>query len=104
MPKKRRSHSAQFKFKVVLEALQGVKTINQITSKYELNPVQVTQWKKQFLQNGQDVFSKGPDKSQQEFDKERNQMEQKIGQLALSVDFLKKKVDPLFDPRQIEDD
>ena len=39
MSKKRKSFSADFKAKLVLEVLEGEKTINEIASKYEVLPV-----------------------------------------------------------------
>ncbi len=36
MSKKRKSYSADFKAKLVLEVLEGKKTINEIASKYEV--------------------------------------------------------------------
>ena len=45
--KKRKVHSAEFKAKVGLEAVRGVKTINEIGQEYGAHPVQVSQWKKE---------------------------------------------------------
>lgn len=104
MAKKRRIHTAEFKFKIVLEVLKGDKTLNQIASEQKLIPNQISQWKREFLDQGASVFKKGPDKDKDAFRKKEAQMERKIGQLTLSVDFLKKKVDPFFDPRSLEDD
>ncbi|MEK0445804.1 MAG: Transposase [Verrucomicrobiota bacterium] len=42
MKAKRRRHDSQFKAKVALEALKGVKTIQQIAKDYEVHPVQVS--------------------------------------------------------------
>ena len=41
--KKRKVHTAEFKAKVGLEALRGVKTINQIGQEYGVHLVQVGQ-------------------------------------------------------------
>ena len=49
MSKKRRKFSADFKFKVALEALKNQETLNQIAKKYELHPNQISQWKQQLL-------------------------------------------------------
>ena len=38
MSKKRKVYSADFKAKLVLEVLEGEKTINEISSKYEIIP------------------------------------------------------------------
>jgi len=45
--KARKYHSPEFKAKVGLEALRGVKTINEIGQEYGVHPVQVGQWKKE---------------------------------------------------------
>ena len=39
--KKRKMHTAEFKAKVGLEALRGVKTINEIGQSYGVHPAQV---------------------------------------------------------------
>jgi transposase-like protein len=41
--KKRKMHTAEFKAKVRLEALRGVKTINEIGQAYGIHPAQVGQ-------------------------------------------------------------
>ena len=51
MSRKRKTYSAEFKAKLVLELLEGDKTLNEIASKYEVLPKSLQQWKKRFLQN-----------------------------------------------------
>jgi len=58
MSKKRKSYSADFKAKLVLEVLEGEKNINEIASKYEVLPASLKQWKKQFLENMSLAFDK----------------------------------------------
>ena len=96
MKKKHRVFSADFKFKVVIEALQGVKTINQIASDYEVHPVQVSKWKKEFMEQGPEVFKTGKDPETESLRKERDNLHKKIGQLTIEVDWLKKKVAPFI--------
>ena len=43
--KTRKVHTPEFKAKVGLEALRGVKTINEIGQEHGVHPVQVGQWK-----------------------------------------------------------
>ena len=43
--KTRKVHTAEFKAKVGLEALRGVKTITEIGQEHGVHPVQVGQWK-----------------------------------------------------------
>ena len=42
----RQRHSGEFKAKVVLEALRGERTMNEIAADYGVHPLQITQWKK----------------------------------------------------------
>ena len=60
--KKRRTHSADFKAKIGLEAVRGVKTINEIAQEHNMHPQLVTQWKKEILENASALFDtkRGP--------------------------------------------
>ncbi|SFL08139.1 transposase [Porphyromonadaceae bacterium KH3CP3RA] len=86
--KKRKSYSAGFKTKVVLEVLQERETLQEIARKYELHPSQISTWKSQFLSNADAVFERGAGKPEE--DKEKDALFKKVGQLQLEVDFLKK--------------
>ncbi|MGL4332322.1 MAG: transposase, partial [Bacteroidales bacterium] len=54
----RRKISPSLKVKVALEAMKGIRSINEIASEYEVHPNQVSQWKKQFQENAETLFSK----------------------------------------------
>jgi transposase-like protein len=60
--KKRRVHSAEFRAKVGLEAVRGVKTINEIAQEHDVHPQLVTRWKKEILENAGALFDvkRGP--------------------------------------------
>ena len=64
IPKKRKNCSAEFKAKVSLEAIQGVKTLEQIGSKYGIHPITVSKWKSELLGNASQVFER--DKKQKQ--------------------------------------
>lgn len=93
MSQKRRSFSAEFKAKVALEALKEQETLNQIASRYDVLPVQVSQWKAQLLERLPEAFSKGSksEKSEEAWKEREAQLFQKIGQLEVERDWLKKK-------------
>ncbi|GIQ71563.1 hypothetical protein XYCOK13_43870 [Xylanibacillus composti] len=93
--KKRTSYPAEFKTKVVLEILSEEATVNQIAAKYDVSPVVLSRWKKEFLERASDVFKKGPSQSEKELEQSQEhiaELERKVGQLTYEVDWLKKKI------------
>ena len=58
MSKKRKVYSAEFRAKLVLEDLNSMDTVNEITSKYEVQALNLRTWKKQFLENMSLAFDK----------------------------------------------
>ena len=88
----RRRHSAAFKSMVAMEAMKGVRTINEIAREHNIHPVQVSEWKKQLAERLHEVFERpGGDTREQDAEKEKARLHAKIGQLAVEVDWLKKK-------------
>ena len=59
MKAKRKRHDPQFKARVGLEALKGVKTIQQIAKEYEVHPTQVSDWKKTMCEGVASLFGPG---------------------------------------------
>jgi transposase-like protein len=91
MPKGKR-HSAQFKFKVALEAAKGTKTLAELASQYGLHPSQISEWKQQLLQDGPDVFSTQTARQQREQEALQTELYEQIGRLKMELEWLKKKV------------
>lgn len=52
----RRTHSPAFKAKVALAALNGDKTLAELTQQFDVHPNQITDWKKQLRERVADVF------------------------------------------------
>ncbi len=90
--KVRKSHSAEFKAKVGLEALRGVKTINEIGKEYGVHPVTVGEWKKEIQEQAQTLFEgkRGP-KPAAAGHKDPEALFSEIGKLKMELDWLKKK-------------
>ena len=57
MKRKRRHLTPEFKARVAIEALQGLKTINEIAQANELAPTQVSQWKKALEGRVPEIFA-----------------------------------------------
>ena len=92
MKGKRRRHDPEFKASVALEALKGVKTIQQIAKDFDIHPVQVSEWKKTMAEGAASVFGSGGGRTDSEdFERERAQLHAKIGQQAVELDWLTKK-------------
>ena len=89
---KRKRYTGAFKAKVGLEALIGLKTVGQIAREYEVHPVQVTQWKGVIRQRLPELFESGRSEGHLHDSQELvAQLHEKIGQLTVEVDWLKKK-------------
>lgn len=90
----RRVHDAQFKTKIVLEALKGHKTLAQLSSEYGIHATQITLWKQQALEGLPSLFAgkNNVDLSAQEREQIEAPLFQQIGQLKVENDYLKKKL------------
>jgi transposase len=86
MRRSRRNHSAVFKAKVALAAIQGNQTLAQLAERFDVHPNQITQWKAELQQRASEVFASATDKREQGPD--IKSLHAKIGQLALENDFL----------------
>ena len=92
MKAKRRRHDPEFKARVALEALKGIKTIQQIAKDFDVHPVQVSEWKKIMAQNAASAFGGGAGKTgAEDFERERERLHAKIGQQAVELEWLAKK-------------
>ncbi len=87
---KRKKHSAAFKAKVGMEAMLGVKTVAQIAREYSIHPVQVSQWKTVIRERLPELFENG-DKAGENTEQLVADLHQKIGELTVDLDYLKKK-------------
>lgn len=91
----RKTHSSSFKFKVVLQYLQGDKTMSEISREFGVSPITIGKWVKVFRNNGHAVFDNCSKSSGSETpsEKELSNLYKKIGELTVERDFLKKVLD-----------
>jgi transposase-like protein len=54
--RKRRTFQPEFKARVVLEELTGVKTAGQICSEHQLSPRVFARWKAEFVERAPEIF------------------------------------------------
>lgn len=91
MSKKRKQHSAQFKAKVALAALQNEETAAQLSSKFGIHPTMVTTWKRQLVENAAELFDKNH-RSRKQAEAQADELFRQIGQLKVENDFLARKL------------
>jgi transposase len=91
MNKSRRKFTSKFKAKVALAAIKEQKSISELAQEFNLQPVQINAWKKEFTDNATSIFESESNKKDktEDFEKEKNELYAKIGKLQVDVDFLK---------------
>jgi transposase len=91
MARKRKSHTAMFKAQVALAAVKGEKTISELASLHGVHPTMIHAWKKQLVENAEEVFQTGTKASGAEHEALQAQLYEQIGRLKTELDWLKKK-------------
>ena len=91
--KTRRRFTAEFKAKVALEAIQGHRTVADLTKRHELHPNLIAQWKRQAIEKLTKVFDNKALEAAANRDAEVTKLHAKIGQLVVERDFLAKAFD-----------
>lgn len=95
----RRQYTVEFKTAIAVEAIRGERNIREIAAEHQLNPVQVSEWKRQVLEAMAGAFQRGGPqggerKLQREIDGLRRQVDslQKLAdQREHEVEWLRKK-------------
>ena len=88
----RRKFTADFKSKVVIEALKERSTIEELAKKYEVHPTQINTWKREFLGKASSLFSDKNDQENKQKEIDTEKLYAQIGQLKVENDFLKKNL------------
>lgn len=86
MKKKRVTRDKEFKSKVVIEAIKGEKQIAELTKEFNVDPQQITQWKKELLAKGPEVFSTRAERDIKKIEKERDSLYRTIGHQQVRID------------------
>ena len=84
----RRKFSADFKAKVALEAVKNQQTLAELALKFDVNPVMISKWKAEFLENMSAAFEKAGMAEKESVDTQ--ELYAQIGQLKVENEFLKK--------------
>ena len=85
---------ASLKAQIVLEALRDEKSVAQIASENHIHPNQIHKWKKQALENFNQLFAEdrqGAQVQEAAHERELNELYAEIGRLSAQLSWLKKK-------------
>lgn len=88
----RKHRNGAFKTRVVVEAIEGHRTVNEIASAYEIHPSQVGKWKSQALARLPEVLSDGRQAKTDGGPQREARLYEEIGRLRMEVEYLKKKL------------
>jgi transposase-like protein len=92
MTMSRRQRSGELKAKVVLEALRGERTINELAAEYGVHPMQIPQWKRGAMDELPQLLSSRRSTKPQDEEALKAALSQQSGQLTVELDWLKKTV------------
>lgn len=89
-------YDADFKVKVVLEALKEEMTINELAARYEVIPANIRNWKQEFMANAELVFDKEKAVAQYkeqlgEQKREMDELYRQLGKTTTQLEWCKKK-------------
>ena len=90
----KKMHTAEFKAKLVIEAIQEARTVNQIASEYGINPNLLSRWKTEAVNGLPNLFRRGlsaMEDQRQTYEAKIDELYTQIGKLTMESDWLKKK-------------
>jgi len=90
----KKTHSAEFKARLVVEAMRETKTTNQIASENEINPNLLSRWKTEGINGLVWVFRQGTtmvEKERAEYEAKIDELYKQIGKLTTELEWVKKK-------------
>ena len=93
MATKRRRFTAQFKARVALEAFRRDRTIQAIAAKHQVQPNQVSVWKRQAQTGLEELFAATAKRGPAEQEALIHDLHAKIGELTVERDFLARGLD-----------
>ena len=91
MSRSPKQHSATFKDRVALDAAKQTKTLAELAKIYQVHLVQISKWKKQFLDGIESLFRDGRRRDRDDNQVIQETLYAQIGRLNIDVEWLKNK-------------
>ncbi len=90
---KRRKFTPEFKTELVLEVLSGATSQAEVCRRHNINENQLSQWKRQLLENAPSLFASTDKQSSEVSEKRIAHLEHLVGRMAVALDIQKKTID-----------
>jgi transposase len=88
MGKIRKQHSSKTKLEAAIAMISGKSPVSELAQKYGVHPSVLQRWKAELLAGGPEIFSRR--KNKKDDGPSVDDLQRKIGQLTMDLDFLKK--------------
>ena len=86
----RKRYPASFKARVALEAAKRTKTLAELSGRYQVHSVQISQWKKQLLDGIESLLRNGRHRDHEESQAIQAKLYEQIRRLKMELVWLKK--------------
>ena len=70
---------------------KGDKTLNELSSEYQVHATQISEWKNQLLKEGSSIFRTSTAREQRDQEALQAELYEQIGRLNMELEWLKKK-------------
>ena len=85
---KRRKFTPDFKARVILEELTGVKSKAEICREHQLKPQVFSRWRVEFLERASEIFATQPSRGNEQ--QQITELERMVGRLTMQLEAAKK--------------
>lgn len=92
MGRKRKKHADEFKARVALEAVRGIKTLGELSAVHAVHPTVIASWKRQLVEGAPSLFVRGAGSGGRTEEEITAPLFEEIGRLKVELDWLKKKL------------
>jgi transposase-like protein len=82
-----RRYSPQLKFQIVLELLQGDRTVGQVAKAYDVHPNSLSAWKRTVMEQGPEIFAR--DGTVAQYERRIAELERLLGKKEVEIALLK---------------
>ena len=92
MAQKRKTHAEEFKARMAMEVIKGVRTLSELSAAHGVHPTVIAHWKRQLVEGAPEVFRRDSGSGVRSEETVTAPLYQEIGRLKMELEWLKKKL------------